>query len=50
MMAAGRLRMQSRLPFGVFLALGALVTLFFRHEIVALYGRFGLALARWLLG
>lgn len=50
MMAGGRLHLQSRLPFGVFLSLGALVTLFFRHEILDLYNRVGLATARYFFG
>lgn len=50
LMVAGRLRLQSRLPFGVFLALAGLVTLFFQREIVELYGRVGLVTARWIFG
>lgn len=37
MMAGGKLGMRSKLPFGVFLALGALVTLFAGDGLVALY-------------
>lgn len=44
----GRLNMQSRMPFGVFLSLGGLLTLFLRHEIVDLYHRLGLAAVGWL--
>ncbi len=44
----GRLSMQSRLPFGVFLALGALLTLFFSSEVVTLYHRWGVLTMRWL--
>lgn len=49
-MAFGRLGMKSRLPFGVFLALGALATLFFRHEILALYERLGSTTVGWFYG
>jgi len=41
---AGRLGWKSRLPFGVFLALGALVTLFFRLELTRFYGEVGYAI------
>jgi leader peptidase (prepilin peptidase)/N-methyltransferase len=37
LMVGGRLGMRSKLPFGVFLALGALVTLFAGDWLVALY-------------
>ena len=37
MLLAGRLGMRSRLPFGFFLALGALLTLFFGDLLVAFY-------------
>ena len=46
-MMSGRLGMRSRLPFGVFLALGALVTLFLRHEILGVYDQVGLIGAGW---
>ena len=37
MLLAGRLGMRSRLPFGFFLALGALLTLFFGDLLIAYY-------------
>ena len=37
MLLAGRLGMRSRLPFGFFLALGGLLTLFFGDLLVAYY-------------
>ncbi len=37
MMLAGRLGLQSRLPFGFFLALGGLLSLFFGDGLLALY-------------
>lgn len=40
LMAAGRVRLSSKLPFGTFLALGGLVALFFGEALVAGYGRF----------
>lgn len=46
-MTLGRLGMKSRLPFGVFLSLGALVTLFFHHELLALYDRLGRTTVGW---
>lgn len=46
-MALGRLGLKSRLPFGVFLSLGALATLFFRPEILSLYDRLGRITVGW---
>lgn len=37
LMATGRLGLKSRLPFGVFLAAGALVALFYGPELSAAY-------------
>ncbi len=37
LMVVGRLNMQSRLPFGVFLALAGLATVFFRDELLNAY-------------
>lgn len=37
MMIAGRLGLQSRLPFGFFLALGAVLSLFFGEDLIAVY-------------
>jgi prepilin signal peptidase PulO-like enzyme (type II secretory pathway) len=39
-MAAGRVRMTSKLPFGTFLALGGVAALFFGEALVAAYSRF----------
>ncbi len=44
---SGRLNLKSRLPFGVFLALGGLVTLFLRHELLDLYNKVGLVTVSW---
>jgi leader peptidase (prepilin peptidase)/N-methyltransferase len=40
LMAAGRVRMTSKLPFGTFLALGGVAALFFGEALVAAYSRF----------
>ena len=40
LLAARRLAMKSRLPFGLFLAIGALVALLFGPHLVALYGSY----------
>lgn len=43
----GRMSMQSRLAFGVFLAIGAVITLFFETEFQDVYARFSLAIFRF---
>ena len=48
LMARGRFHLQSKLPFGFFLALGAIVTLFFEAELATGYERFGYELYRWV--
>ena len=51
MMLRGRMHLQSKLPFGVFLALGAVVTLFFGRELVDAYmSGTAVVLGRWLDG
>lgn len=50
LMALGRLGMKSRLPFGVFLAVGALVTLFFRQDLLGLYDGVGRITVEWFYG
>ncbi len=47
LLVLGRLGMKSRLPFGVFLAMGALVTLFFRREVFDLYERMARFTVSW---
>jgi leader peptidase (prepilin peptidase)/N-methyltransferase len=39
LLLAGRLGFQSKLPFGVFLAIGAMITLFAKGPIIAWYSR-----------
>ncbi|MCP4655924.1 MAG: prepilin peptidase [bacterium] len=51
MMLRGRMHLQSKLPFGVFLALGAVLTLFFGRQLVDAYlSGTALVLGRWLDG
>ncbi len=47
MMLAGRMSMKSRLPFGVFLALGGLATVFFRGELIAAYRNVAVFSGMW---
>lgn len=47
LLALGRLGMRSRLPFGVFLALGALATLYFYGEIFEIYERAARLAVSW---
>lgn len=49
LMLMGRLKWQSRLPFGVFLACGAVATLFFHAELIGGYQSFSRAVGRWML-
>ena len=49
LMVTGQLRLGSKLPFGVFLALGALVTLFFHQHLVEVYRLFAIELHTWVL-
>ena len=49
LMLVGRLKWQSRLPFGVFLACGAVATLFFHQELIGGYQSFSRAVGGWLL-
>lgn len=50
LMIPGRFSMKSRLPFGVFLAIGALLTLFFGPQMVDLYDQLGRFTVGWFYG
>lgn len=47
LMIPGRFNMKSRLPFGVFLAIGALLTLFFGPRMLDLYDQVGRITVGW---
>lgn len=50
LMARGRLHLQSKLPFGVFLSIAAVATLFYGDEFALGYEHFGYVFYRWIFG